>query len=169
MDFTPKGIVIHGMGRYIDWEQNLVFAPDFLDKIGLGANGFIDIDGKFIEGKAKGFKTAHAGISYHKEKNIKWLNSKYIGYEVLVENAKNLAELNDKMYNDPTCYYNEQYLTLAKKCYQDMKIFNFDESYIVKHSEVSGDDIRGQGKGKTDPGDMFDWDKFIGYIQLEKL
>ena len=38
--------------------------------------------------------------------------------------------------------------------------YNFDASKVVRHSDVSGDDVRGKGKGKTDPGSAFDWDKF---------
>jgi len=31
---------------------------------------------------------------------------------------------------------------------------------VVRHSDVSGDDVRGEGKGKTDPGSAFDWEAF---------
>ena len=31
---------------------------------------------------------------------------------------------------------------------------------VVRHSDVSGDDVRGKGKGKTDPGSAFDWNRF---------
>ena len=31
---------------------------------------------------------------------------------------------------------------------------------VVRHSDVSGDDIRGKGRGKKDPGSGFDWDAF---------
>ena len=31
---------------------------------------------------------------------------------------------------------------------------------IVRHSDCSGDHVRGKGKGKTDPGSAFDWERF---------
>jgi len=41
-----------------------------------------------------------------------------------------------------------------------MDKYDFDASRVVRHSDVSGDDVRGVGKGKTDPGSAFDWDRF---------
>lgn len=41
-----------------------------------------------------------------------------------------------------------------------MDKFNIPTNRVVRHSDVSGDHVRGKGKGKTDPGPAFDWDKF---------
>ena len=41
-----------------------------------------------------------------------------------------------------------------------MKKFNIPASRVVRHSDVSGDHVRGKGKGKTDPGSAFDWKAF---------
>jgi N-acetyl-anhydromuramyl-L-alanine amidase AmpD len=41
-----------------------------------------------------------------------------------------------------------------------MKEYNIPANAVVRHSDVSGDDVRGKGKGKTDPGSAFDWDRF---------
>ena len=41
-----------------------------------------------------------------------------------------------------------------------MKQYNIPATAVVRHSDVSGDDVRGKGKGKTDPGSAFDWKKF---------
>ena len=31
---------------------------------------------------------------------------------------------------------------------------------VCRHSDCSGDHVRGKGKGKPDPGNGFDWDAF---------
>ena len=41
-----------------------------------------------------------------------------------------------------------------------MKQFNIPASRVVRHSDVSGDHVRGKGKGKIDPGSAFDWRAF---------
>ena len=42
-----------------------------------------------------------------------------------------------------------------------MDKYNIPVSKVVRHSDVSGDHVRGKGKGKTDPGSAFDWDAFL--------
>jgi len=41
-----------------------------------------------------------------------------------------------------------------------MKQYDIPADAVVRHSDVSGDDVRGAGKGKTDPGSAFDWAAF---------
>ena len=41
-----------------------------------------------------------------------------------------------------------------------MKQYNIPASRVVRHSDCSGDHVRGKGKGKTDPGSAFRWDDF---------
>ena len=41
-----------------------------------------------------------------------------------------------------------------------MKKYNIPASRVVRHSDVSGDHVRGKGKGKTDPGKAFNWKAF---------
>ena len=44
--------------------------------------------------------------------------------------------------------------------YDKMKKFNIPASRVVRHSDVSGDHVRGKGKGKVDPGNAFNWKAF---------
>jgi len=39
-----------------------------------------------------------------------------------------------------------------------MDKYNIPVNRVVRHSDVSGDDVRGKGKGKTDPGSAFDFE-----------
>ena len=41
-----------------------------------------------------------------------------------------------------------------------MKKYNIPASRVVRHSDVSGDHVRGKGKGKIDPGKAFNWKAF---------
>lgn len=58
----------------------------------------------------------------------------------------------------PDCYSNLQYKALAWLVHHWMTEHHritFDR--IVGHSRIAGDDVRGGGRGKRDPGDGFDW------------
>ena len=41
-----------------------------------------------------------------------------------------------------------------------MNQYNIPASNIVRHSDCSGDHVRGDRKGKVDPGSAFDWERF---------
>ena len=41
-----------------------------------------------------------------------------------------------------------------------MDKYNIPVENIVRHSDCSGDHVRGKGKGKVDPGSAFDWEAF---------
>jgi N-acetyl-anhydromuramyl-L-alanine amidase AmpD len=41
-----------------------------------------------------------------------------------------------------------------------MNEYDIPADNVVRHSDCSGDDVRGKGKGKTDPGSAFDWERF---------
>ena len=41
-----------------------------------------------------------------------------------------------------------------------MNKFNIGIDNVVRHSDCSGDHVRGKGKGKPDPGNAFDWEAF---------
>ena len=61
---------------------------------------------------------------------------------------------------DPETYTQAQYDKAVAVCQWWMKQYSIPITNIVRHSDVSGDHIRGAGKGKTDPGSAFDWDAF---------
>ena len=60
-------------------------------------------------------------------------------------------------------YSDIQLISAAKLCINWMNSYDININNIVKHSEVSSDKIRGNGKGKIDPGKL-DWNKFMYYI-----
>ena len=69
---NPKRIIVHAMGQHIVQDNDILFAPDFLDSVGLSAHCLIDPSGEVIrcrndnEGAwhAKGFNTDSLGIEF---------------------------------------------------------------------------------------------------------
>jgi N-acetyl-anhydromuramyl-L-alanine amidase AmpD len=155
MAIAPKGIILHSMSEYLMYEGKRLYAKDFLIKLGLSVHGFIKPDGvydKMVETPGKAF---HAGKSLHE--GLSGLNSHYIGVELLVPGTNDFAQFSKKI-NTPGTYSQAQFDTTVKVFKFWMDKFNIPVNRVVRHSDVSGDDVRGKGKGKTDPGSAFDFE-----------
>lgn len=152
------GIVIHAMSREIEGK----FAPDWLSEFGLSVHAFIDTDGTIIEAVNSSDTAWHAGKSSWDGKTN--LNSHFLGVELLVPNTKNYGEFEGAIQR-PDIYSEAQYQALAEWCRQ-MQEKHPEIKTIVGHYQVSGDDVRGIGNGKIDPGDGFDWDLFAAMLRL---
>jgi len=69
---SPKRIVIHAMGEYIDTEPVDYHAVDWLRKLGLSAHAFITPSGVVIRGRkdaqgayhAKGYNAGSLGVEF---------------------------------------------------------------------------------------------------------
>lgn len=157
MPIQPKGIILHSMAEYLVYEGQKLYAKDFLKKLKLSVHGFIKPDGtydKMIETPGKAF---HAGKSLHE--GVSGLNSHYLGVELLVPGQHDFASFS-KAIETPGTYTQAQFnQTLAVFKFW-MNKYNIPASRVVRHSDVSGDHVRGAGKGKTDPGSAFDWEAF---------
>lgn len=157
MPIQPKGIVLHSMAEYLVYEGQKLYAKDFLKKLKLSVHGFIKPDGtydKMVETPGKAF---HAGKSLHE--GLSGLNSHYLGVELLVPGQHDFASFS-KAIETPGTYTQEQFDQTVKVFKFWMNKYNIPASRVVRHSDVSGDDVRGARKGKTDPGSAFDWDAF---------
>lgn len=157
MPIQPKGIVMHSMSEYLMYEGQRMYAKDFLQKLGLSVHGFIKPDGvydKMIETPNKAF---HAGKSLHE--GLSGLNSHYLGVELLVPGTNDFASFS-KAIETPGTYSQAQFDTSVKVFKFWMDKYNIPVNRVVRHSDVSGDHVRGVGKGKTDPGSAFDWEAF---------
>lgn len=157
MPIQPKGIILHSMSEYLMYEGKRMYAKDFLKSLGLSVHGFIKPDGtydKMIESPNKAF---HAGKSLHE--GLSGLNSHYLGVELLVPGVNDYGSFSKKIQT-PGTYSQAQFDTTVKVFKFWMDKFNIPASRVVRHSDVSGDHVRGAGKGKTDPGNAFDWEAF---------
>jgi len=157
MKIVPKGIIVHSMAEYLEWEGEKVTAHEFLKKLGLSVHGFIHPNGDYEKMISSPSKAAHAGKSLHE--GLSGLNSHYLGFELLVPGTHDFGTFSKAIETEGT-YTDEQMKTAVEVCQYWMKEYNIPADNIVRHSDVSGDDVRGKGKGKTDPGSAFDWDKF---------
>ena len=157
MPIQPKGIILHSMSEYLMWEGKKLYAKDFLKKLGLSVHGFIKPDGTYDKMIVSPGKAFHAGKSLHE--GLSGLNSYYLGVELLVPGLNDYGTFSKKI-NQKGTYSQAQFNTTVQVFKYWMKQFNIPASRVVRHSDVSGDHVRGKGKGKTDPGSAFDWRAF---------
>ena len=155
MAIVPKGIIIHSMAEYLKKDNGPMGAHDFLKSVKLSVHGFIHPDGtyeKMVETPGKAF---HAGKSVYKD--LSGLNSHFLGFELLVQGEHDFGTFS-KAIETPGTYTDEQFKTSVEVVKHWMKQYNIPVEAVVRHSDVSGDNVRGKGKGKTDPGSAFDFE-----------
>lgn len=157
MPIQPKGIILHSMSEYLMWKGKKLYAKDFLKELGLSVHGFIKPDGTYDKMIKSPNKAFHAGKSIHE--GLYGLNSHYLGVELLVPGVNDYGSFSRKIKQKGT-YSQAQFNTTVEVFKYWMKQFNIPASRVVRHSDVSGDHVRGKGKGKTDPGSAFDWKAF---------
>jgi len=154
MAITPKGIIIHSMAEFLKTDNGPVGAHDFLKSVGLSVHGFIHPDGRYEKMLDTPGKAFHAGKSVFGE--LSGLNSHFLGFELLVPGEHDFGSFS-KAIETPGTYTDAQYKTAVDVCKYWMKQYNIPADAVVRHSDVSGDDVRGKGQGKTDPGSAFNW------------
>lgn len=164
-NIVPKGVIIHSMGEYIKTANGPVKASDFLKSIGLSVHGFLHPDGTYESMVKSPRKAYHAGVS--EWGNLTNLNNHFLGIEVLVEGVHTwdtfVKKINVPYRQGP--YTQLQYNILGEVVDWWMKKYNIPLSNIVRHSDVSGDEVRGKNKGKIDPGSGFDWGMFTSDLK----
>ena len=159
--FTPIGIIVHSMTELIEWEGETITARQLLENLKLSVHALIHPDGTIEEIIPASQKAAHAGKSVHNGLNN--LNSFFLGYEILVPGKNDFGSFSKKI-QEPGCYTDAQMEAAVKLTRDWMAEFDIKKKDVVRHSDVSGDDVRGAGKGKTDPGAGFDWEGFLDQL-----
>jgi N-acetylmuramoyl-L-alanine amidase len=102
-------------------------------------------------------KAYHAGKS--EWNGMQHLNNHFLGFELLVKGEHDYASFS-KRIQEKDAYTEEQFQTALEVCKWWMKEYDIPIENVVRHSDVSGDDVRGEGKGKIDVGAGFDWERF---------
>jgi N-acetylmuramoyl-L-alanine amidase len=147
------GIIIHSMGEQIGGQD----AAAFLESVGLSAHYLVKPDGTVIETVDPSKRAYHAGESEHLGETD--LNSSYIGIEVLVRGDHTYSSFKEAI-KKPDTFTEAQYEACEKLCkYLKARFTRINEQQFVTHSQVSGDHVRGAGKGKIDPGSGFDFER----------
>lgn len=141
---SPDRIVVHAMGEYILHEGTYLYAPDFLDKIGLSAHALIAIDGTVIRCREDSEGAWHA----------KGYNTDSLGVEFLVKGKHNYASFVKAI--------SQYYLTFDQHCAGVELI----REWCAKHDILTIDPHSDLSPGrKVDPGVGFPWDLFINDIE----
>jgi len=160
-ELSPIGIIVHSMTEWIDWEGKEIHARELLSNLKLSVHALIHPDGKVEEILPPSQKAAHAGKSLHN--GIENLNGYTLGFELLVSGNNDYGTFINRI-NDSDCYTEEQFQAAVNLTKSWMNQFQIPKEDVVRHSDVSGDSVRGDGKGKVDPGNGFDWKRFIESI-----
>jgi len=157
MPIKPKGIIVHSMAEYLKMPEGPMKAHDFLKTLKLSVHGFIHPDGTYEKMVSSPGKAYHAGKS--EWNGLQHLNSHYLGFELLVQGEHDFGTFSKAIEEEGT-YTEEQFKTSVETVKWWMNEYDIPADNVVRHSDCSGDDVRGNGKGKTDPGSAFDWERF---------
>ena len=137
---TPKFIVVHCMGEFIEVGDCAEHAADFLLRQGLSAHVLVAPGGEVYRCRLDSEGAYHA----------KSFNTDSLGIEFLVKGEHDydsFAKAIEKPYLD-----DEQYKAGVTQVREWLKLHKID--MIVRHSELS------PGR-KIDPGEGFPWEKFL--------
>ena len=157
MAIVPKGIIIHSMAEFLKMPEGPMKAHDFLKSVKLSVHGFIHPDGTYEKMIETPGKAAHAGKS--EWAGLEHLNGHFLGFELLVPGEHDFGTFS-KAIETPGTYTQSQFDTAVEVCKHWIKQYNIPVDNVVRHSDCSGDNVRGKGQGKTDPGSAFDWAAF---------
>lgn len=139
---TPKKIVIHAIGEYLDASEDKDFhCIDYLDSIGLCAHFFITPTGTIIQSLNSNEMGSHA----------KGHNIDSIGIEFMVAGNHTYSSFQKTIMNEDWLV-KEAYDAGIQLCNSLIDIYK-DISEVVTHHELSPD-------RKIDPGKMFPMEKF---------
>ena len=157
MPIKPKGIIVHSMAEYLKMPEGPMKAHDFLKTLKLSVHGFIHPDGTYEKMVSSPGKAFHAGKS--EWNGLQHLNSHYLGFELLVQGEHDFGTFSKAIEQEGT-YTEEQFKTSVETVKWWMNQYDIPADNVVRHSDCSGDHVRGNGKGKVDPGSAFDWERF---------
>lgn len=155
-DVTVDGALVHSMGEYVVLDGKPLWAPELLNACGVSAHAFIAPDGTIHAGVSVERVAFHAGQSRFEGRE--WLNNTFLGAEFLVAGKHTWKTFTRAIRED--VYTEAQYAAGGALYAAWAQTFGIPRDRIVGHSAVSGDDVRGPGQGKPDPGPGFDWNRF---------
>jgi len=92
------------------------------------------------------------------------LNKTFLGLEWLVEGEWHITAFNDAMRKGTAKFTDEQYESGGWQYAQWMLAHDIPRHRIVTHQQVAGDDVRGPGLGKLDPGNGFNHGRLTNFI-----
>lgn len=160
LDVEVSGALVHSMAEWILADSTSIeryYSVVWLQKLKLSVHAFITPTGTIIRSVPDSRGALHAGVS--KFQDLSGLNKSFLGAEFLVPGMHNYSTFLEAIKTD--CFTDNQYKSGGYLyAYWSTQFPRVNKDTIVAHSFVSGDDVRGRGKGKKDPGPGFKWDLF---------
>lgn len=167
-----EGVVLHAMGEQVMVDGMTIPAESFLEesptlvKASLSAHRLVKPDGSIVLLVDDENVAHHAGESRLGE--LIGLNPTFLGMEFLLPGPwlyepdfKNAMKRGTPQFTDA------QYESGGWQCAQWMMAYEFGRARIVTHQAVAGDDVRGPGLGKLDPGVGFNHGRLTNVINSE--
>ncbi len=164
-----QGIVYHAMGEYIVIGDGVLSAASFLQESpeicgeAYSAHCLSKPSGSLEIMASDDWRTWHAGVS--ELGGIRHLNNTFLGIEFLVPGDWVYdPDFIRQMKTGTVKFTEEQYVAGAWWIATKMLQYQFGRPAVVFHSQVAGDDVRGEGRGKLDPGVGFNHGKLTSLI-----
>ena len=152
-----EGAIIHAMGELVIVPEKGTYpAAEFLERspelVGssYSAHRLVAPNGDIIVCVPDDRLAFHARDSRLGE--LVGLNKSFLGLEWPLPGKWIYGDFVVEMGRGNVGYTDEQYEAGGELYAQWMREHGFDRSRIVTHAQVAGDDVRGEGNGKTDPG-----------------
>ena len=163
-----QGALVHAMGEYIVVEDGTRSALDFLrespDLTGesYSAHCLVKPDGTLQQCVDDHKEAFHAGFS--RRGNLTLLNRSFLGLEFLLPGTWSYGPFIKEMKTGSVHFTEAQYRTAGWRYASWMLAYGFGRGDVVSHSSVAGDNVRGEGKGKRDPGVGFNHGMLTNWI-----
>ena len=164
-----EGAVTHAMGEYVEVPgEGTCPAAEFLDRspelvhASLSAHRLLAPNGDILLLVPDDRIAYHAGDSRLGE--LIGLNKTFLGLEWLVPGEWHITAFNDAMRKGKAKFTDEQYESGGWQYAQWMEAYDFGRHRVVTHAEIAGDDVRGPGLGKLDPGVGFNQGRLTNEI-----
>lgn len=165
-------IVVHSMGERIRWwdsqagvereasaEEFLRYSDEWIGNP-YSAHRLCRPDGELIRLVNDDVVSYHAGKSAWEDEETlivrKNLNNSSMGIEVLLPGTWEIETFNRAMREGGIAFTDQQYESVAWQVFQWEEKFDVIGDRVLRHSQVAGDDVRGIGRGKLDPGNSWD-------------
>ena len=155
---SPIGVVIHSMSEYLEVDNEVLTAEKFLKKIGLSVHALVHPSGDVTLITPTDERAFHAGVS--KVGNIENLNKHTLGVELLVPGLNTYGEFLNTIETE--VWWTEiQISKCVDLVLSWIQKYNISASDVFRHSDVSGEQVRGPRYAKKDPGKSFPWQNFL--------
>jgi len=166
-----EGVVLHAMGEQVIVEGEPWPAETFLEqsptliKASVSAHRLVKPDGSIVLLVDDENVAYHAGESRLGE--LVGLNPTFLGIEFLLPGPWLYQDFKSSMKRGTPHFTEAQYESGGWQCAQWMMAYDFGRQRIVTHQAVAGDEVRGPGLGKLDPGVGFNHGRLTNVINAE--